>query len=75
MKFIKINLAIVVLAGAIHYFWSGNNQFLPYALLAVAFSMLLTMYEEFSRNRKSWNGFFALTGFLIFGSYGIALLF
>lgn len=75
MKLIKIILAIVLLAAIIYWLWTGNNEFLPYVMLTVAVSMLLNTYEEFSKSWKSLDGYFALAGLIIFGSYGIALLF
>lgn len=38
MKLIKIVLAIIVLMAAIYWFWSRNDQFLPYFLLTAAVS-------------------------------------
>lgn len=74
MKFIKVIIAILVLGAVFYWLWTGNNELLPYVMLAAAASMLSTV-EEFSRGRKSLGGYLFFAGFLTFGSYGIALLF
>lgn len=73
MKAVKIFLAVLVLAAVIFWLWTGNNALLPYVMLIAAIAMLLNMYEAFSKSWKSLDGFLSLAGFIIFGSYGVAL--